>query len=148
MRLSQQGAYVWRCLRRFASLRKTAPLKFWSMYLMCFIDCCCFLLDFISFAGFRISQLDVCVGRLPEALRRPQKKHAPGLFGVILIVVVRFGFLFAALSLPAGCVFSGCLALWRPQRKHSPGVFGTCICCDLTSSMKKQHKTTNHRNSC
>ena len=67
------------CLRRFGDLRKNTPLEFGSMYLVYFIDFLLILYDFKCFAGFRVSQPCASVWWLPAALRRPQKKHVPGI---------------------------------------------------------------------
>ena len=56
------------CLRRFGDLRKNTPLEFWSMYLV----------DLVNFHRFWVPPTTRWSMCLPAALRRPQKKHAPG----------------------------------------------------------------------
>jgi len=45
---------------------------------------------FTFFAGFRVSQQGVSVSELPAALRRPQKKHAPGFWNMEFVDFVIF----------------------------------------------------------
>merc|ERR1712086_928601 len=60
------------------------------MYLVCFVDFCCFLFGFeYVFAVFKVSLQGASVW-LPAALRRPQKKHAPGFLEHVPCVFCRF----------------------------------------------------------
>jgi len=58
------------CLRRFGDLRKNTSLEFGSMYLV----------DLVNFYRFLVPPTTPWSMCLPAALRRPQKKHAPGLW--------------------------------------------------------------------
>ena len=91
------------CLRRFADLRKNTPLEFGSMYLVYFVD-------FVTFSL-------VCPIRVPAALRRPQKKHAPGFLEQVCCVFCWF------LSLLAWCAQSACLRRFADLRKNTPPEF-------------------------
>ena len=65
-----------RCLRRFADLRKTRPWNFGACTF-------CVLSIFVTFSL-------VCPISMPAALRRPQKKHAPGILEHVPCVFCRF----------------------------------------------------------
>ena len=86
----------------------------------------------VFFAGFRVSQPCASVWWLPAALRRPQKKHAPGFLehascGFCNVLTISGPLKpFAAVSqLPA--------ALRLPQKKHASVFleYVSCGCCHL-----------------
>ena len=97
------------------------------------------------FTGFKVSQPCASVSQLPAALRRPQKKHAPGILEHVSCGFCHFLTIsgppkpFAAVSqLPA--------ALRLPQKKHAPG-FLEHVSCGFSqfSSILGSPKWYRHR---
>ena len=90
-----------------------------------------FLFNFrYLFAGFRVSQQGASVW-LPAALRRPQKKHAPGFLEHVSCM---FCWLFNILNVFAGLRVSqqGASVWWLPAalfflKKTRPWIFWACI---------------------
>ena len=82
---------------------------------------------FVQMSGFRVSQQGASVWWLPAALRRPQKKHAPGILEHVSCVFCRCLLIFMILSVFAGFrVSQPCASVWwlpaalrRPQKKHA-----------------------------
>ena len=70
----------------------------------------CILSFFVAFSL-------VCPLSVPAALRRPQKKHAPGIWDHVPYVFCHFLCVFSLV-----CPISVPAALRRPQKKHDPGI--------------------------
>ena len=114
--------------------------------------------NFVKMSGFGVPP-ELCDGWcLPAALRRPQKKHAPGILEHVSCVFCRFlsisakcYWLFMICSdlncfcrfegLPAGCVcvVAACGAS-ATSDKTRPWNFGACILWISASSTKNQRK--------
>ena len=80
------------------------------------------------FIKFRIPKPFVSVSELPAALRRPQKKHAPGFFDHAYCQFTRFALILVGFSVilvdfrapkPFVSVSALPAALRRPQKKHA-----------------------------
>ena len=76
-------------------------------------------------AGFRVSQPCASVSELPAALRRPQKKHAPGFLECVSCGFCHFNDLRAPQALCV-CVAAACGASATSKKTH-PWNFGACI---------------------
>ena len=115
--------------------QKNTPLAFWNMYLVCFAEFCCFqfgvpnehacgasptsektrpwnfgactLCVLPNFVVFSL----VCPMSMPAALRRPQKKHAPGILEHVPCVFCRF-LLFLVSGASFGCYLVAICWFW------------------------------------
>jgi hypothetical protein len=124
-------------LRRFGDLRKNTALEFRSMHLMCFVDLLCCLSNFRYLVGsFRVSQQGASVAAA-SLVRRPQKKHAPGILEHVPFVFSCFFMNFSKFYVffsrfqgpPSGCVRCRCLWRFADLRKTPPWILGACIFC-------------------
>ena len=103
------------CLRRFADLRKNTPLEFRGMYLVCFVDSCCFSFDFeYFFAGSRVSQQGACVwlacGASPTSEKDAPRilEHVPCVFCRFLLFLFNLNTILLAFGSPNRVRLCGC----------------------------------------
>ena len=81
--------------------------------------------NFVEMSGFRVSQQGASVWWLPAALRRPQKKQAPGFVEHVPCVFWRFWLLLA------WCAQSACLRRFGDLRKSTPLEFWSMCLVDF-----------------
>jgi len=101
-----------------------------------FVEC---VFNFLKFRQHFVEISSKCpvsgasVSELPAALRRPQKKHAPGILEHVSCVFCRCLLIFDdfagfRVSQPCASVWWLPAALRRPQKKHAPGILEYVSC--------------------
>ena len=111
------------------------PSKFRRNFVNCVFQFLKFRRNFVQMSGFRVSQQGASVWWLPAALRRPQKKHAPGILEDVSCVFCRCLLMFY--DCKCFCRFwglpPGCLRRFGDLRKNTPWISGACILCVFLS---------------
>ena len=130
------------CVALPAALRrpqKNTPLKFWSMYLMAFIDLCWFCFDFGIFLQVLGSPSRVCVCCAACGASPTSEKHAPGIlehvpyvFYWCVLIFCWFLYLFVSfrVSQQGVCVLR-CLRRFRALRKNTSLEFQSMYLMDF-----------------